>query len=422
MSVTARQTSRRLEVILATYPWFGFMPGLARRLHGRSASARADETSRVEPDPWGSSTLKMVVRPHRRKLNRRLSRAICPETRCDVRSIAFYLSAVPPNTRKLRGGGGRIQRVDDCLEGAINGERALSTPRSRRSRVLRPTQCQRPEWPRRRWQLGTRTDGFCYYHYWFEGRRLLERPFNEVLRSNQPDFPFLLVLGQRDMRRGGWGTEATITSFCNRATRPRTISGTFTGSWRHSPIPGISGCGVGRCFSVYRVSSLPDPRRTTDLWRQESVRLGAGDPYLCIVQISMLITSTPAPWVSTPPSRLHPTGRKVGDRREGIGEVGVPYEKHSIEGPRTERTTCTTTSYTSNRSSDLPNLGIRPTPACVRGSTTPLGGRGAVQRCCSARHPPLQVVGTRDLRASETAGSRRGFALCQRLERVGQRR
>jgi hypothetical protein len=35
-------------------------------------------------------------------------------------------------------------------------------------------------------------EGFCYWHYWFAGKRLLERPFNEVLRSGEPDFPFCL--------------------------------------------------------------------------------------------------------------------------------------------------------------------------------------------------------------------------------------
>lgn len=35
-------------------------------------------------------------------------------------------------------------------------------------------------------------EGFCYYHYWFGGRRLIERPFNEVLESGEPDFPFCL--------------------------------------------------------------------------------------------------------------------------------------------------------------------------------------------------------------------------------------
>jgi lipopolysaccharide biosynthesis protein len=37
-------------------------------------------------------------------------------------------------------------------------------------------------------------EGFCYWHYWFgAGRRILERPFEEVLASGQPDFPFCLA-------------------------------------------------------------------------------------------------------------------------------------------------------------------------------------------------------------------------------------
>lgn len=34
-------------------------------------------------------------------------------------------------------------------------------------------------------------EGFCYWHYWFGNeKRLLERPFDEVLNSGKPDFPF----------------------------------------------------------------------------------------------------------------------------------------------------------------------------------------------------------------------------------------
>ena len=37
-------------------------------------------------------------------------------------------------------------------------------------------------------------EGFCYWHYWFgNGRQLLQRPFEEVLKSGQPDFPFCLA-------------------------------------------------------------------------------------------------------------------------------------------------------------------------------------------------------------------------------------
>ncbi len=34
--------------------------------------------------------------------------------------------------------------------------------------------------------------GFCYYHYWFHGTRILERIFEDVFNSGKPDFPFCL--------------------------------------------------------------------------------------------------------------------------------------------------------------------------------------------------------------------------------------
>jgi hypothetical protein len=37
-------------------------------------------------------------------------------------------------------------------------------------------------------------EGFCYWHYWFgNGKTILERPFNEVVKSGKPEFPFCLA-------------------------------------------------------------------------------------------------------------------------------------------------------------------------------------------------------------------------------------
>jgi lipopolysaccharide biosynthesis protein len=52
--------------------------------------------------------------------------------------------------------------------------------------------------------------GFCYYHYWFQGRQLLERPFNDVLTSGKPDFPFCLCWANESWSRTWLGEERQI--------------------------------------------------------------------------------------------------------------------------------------------------------------------------------------------------------------------
>ncbi len=48
-------------------------------------------------------------------------------------------------------------------------------------------------------------EGFCYYHYWFgNGKKLLERPFEEVLKSGKPDYPFCLCWANHDWSTKTW--------------------------------------------------------------------------------------------------------------------------------------------------------------------------------------------------------------------------
>lgn len=50
---------------------------------------------------------------------------------------------------------------------------------------------------------------FCYYHYWFgNGKRLLERPFNEVVDSGSPDFPFCLCWANHSWMKKLWDPKA----------------------------------------------------------------------------------------------------------------------------------------------------------------------------------------------------------------------
>lgn len=48
-------------------------------------------------------------------------------------------------------------------------------------------------------------EGFCYWHYWFgNGKKLLERPFQEVLLSGKPDFPFCLGWANHSWTNKSW--------------------------------------------------------------------------------------------------------------------------------------------------------------------------------------------------------------------------
>lgn len=48
-------------------------------------------------------------------------------------------------------------------------------------------------------------EGFCYYHYWMgNGKQLLQRPFEEVLHSGKPDFPFCLCWANHEWTTKTW--------------------------------------------------------------------------------------------------------------------------------------------------------------------------------------------------------------------------
>ncbi len=55
-------------------------------------------------------------------------------------------------------------------------------------------------------------EGFCYYHYWFGGKQLLERPFNEVLASGKPDFPFCLCWANHSWTNKTWSRKSNMQS------------------------------------------------------------------------------------------------------------------------------------------------------------------------------------------------------------------
>ena len=124
--------------------------------------------------------------------------------------------------------------------------------------------------------------GFCYYHYWFNGKRLLERPVNDLLASGQPDFPFCLCWANENWTRRWDGHDREILMeqiYSQEDDRQHMhwLASAFQDP-RYIRIDGKP------LFLVYRASKLPDPQRTAETWREEAHRLGIGDIFLCKVE------------------------------------------------------------------------------------------------------------------------------------------
>ena len=53
-------------------------------------------------------------------------------------------------------------------------------------------------------------EGFMYWHYWFgRGKMLLEKPFQEILASGKPDYPFCLGWANHDWSTKTWNKDAS---------------------------------------------------------------------------------------------------------------------------------------------------------------------------------------------------------------------
>lgn len=178
-------------------------------------------------------------------------------------------------------------------------------------------------------------EGFCYYHYWFAGKRLLELPFNAVLKTREPNFPFCLC----------WANE-TWTGIWHGCGDKVLIEQTYPGiedykNHFYELLPAFLDRRYIRVddkpiFLVYNPQQLPDPVCFTDLWREYALKEGLKGIYFIGTEVM--------PWepkkygfdAVTTKKALHPAalGELKGTRkiRRVIRKIlGYPDHKHEYK-------------------------------------------------------------------------------------------
>ncbi|MFM8415212.1 MAG: glycoside hydrolase family 99-like domain-containing protein [Planctomycetota bacterium] len=123
--------------------------------------------------------------------------------------------------------------------------------------------------------------GFCFYHYWFDGRRILEKPVERLLASGRPDFPFCLCWANENWTRTWDGLEREVLLGQRHSpdSDERFLRDLLPAlrDPRYITVEGLP------LVAVYRPGLLAEPRATADRWRQIAEREGLPGLHLAAV-------------------------------------------------------------------------------------------------------------------------------------------
>ncbi|WP_308992660.1 glycoside hydrolase family 99-like domain-containing protein [Mariniflexile litorale] len=126
--------------------------------------------------------------------------------------------------------------------------------------------------------------GFCYYHYWFNGKRLLDQPIDGMLEQKDLDMPFMLCWANENWNRRWDGMENEILikqeySFKDDVNHMRWLCTNVFSDNRYIKVDGKP------VFVIYRYNLFPDIEKTLKVWRDIAKNeFGFKDLYLCFTE------------------------------------------------------------------------------------------------------------------------------------------
>ncbi|MEK4325938.1 glycoside hydrolase family 99-like domain-containing protein [Paenibacillus sp. FSL R7-0312] len=125
--------------------------------------------------------------------------------------------------------------------------------------------------------------GFCYYYYWFNGKRLLEKPLNDVLENKELDFPFCICWANESWSRrwDGQEKELLMQQIHDEDSDKRFIEEVIPMLKDSRYICIEDGVPI---ILIYRAELFPDLKNTVKYWKEKCRANGIKDLHVCMVQ------------------------------------------------------------------------------------------------------------------------------------------
>ena len=134
-------------------------------------------------------------------------------------------------------------------------------------------------------------EGFCYWHYWFShDKKLLERPFQEVLQNGKPDFPFCLGWANHNWTNKSWeaGTrqqkEMTLMEMVYNENEYRKHFYDVLPAFKDKRYITIDGKPL---FYIWSALGIPNPSEFIQLWQKLAQENGLNGIYFVGLEFNL---------------------------------------------------------------------------------------------------------------------------------------
>ena len=133
---------------------------------------------------------------------------------------------------------------------------------------------------------------FCYYMYWFNGRRVLERPLDQMLATPSIDMEFCVCWANENWTRT-WDGKANDILLGQIHSAESDVQ-FIRDAMKYFADPRYMRVDGKLMLLVYRADLIPNCANSMAIWREEVRRAGLGELHLCAVQFYGI--TDPEPW------------------------------------------------------------------------------------------------------------------------------